>query len=119
MSQQMKQLVEKMLILAKSDTQETSISICTINMSNLVLNSAISFEGVFVEKGLSLESFAEPDIKVHGNEDELQQVIDILLNNAQKYSSENSTTRIVLYNIDWKKCCLKVSNPGTPIPQEE
>ena len=119
MSQQMKQLVEKMLTLAKSDAHETSIPMCNINLSNLVLNSAISFEGIFVEKGLSLESFAEPDITVRGNEEGLQQVIDILLDNAQKYSSENSMTRIVLYNIDWKKCCLKVSNPGAPIPEEE
>ena len=119
MSGQMKQLVEKLLILAKSDNQETTITMNTLDLSQLVLNAAISFEGIFVEKGLFLESFAEPDIKVHGNEDGLRQVIDILLDNAQKYSSQNSTTRIVLYTEDWKKCCIKVSNPGTPIPEDE
>ncbi|MGN0266711.1 MAG: sensor histidine kinase [Lachnospiraceae bacterium] len=119
MSGQMGQLIEKMLVLARSDTQDTSISMKTIHFSKLVLNTALSFEGVFVEKGLFLESIAEPDIKVLGNEDSLRQVIDILLDNAQKYSSENSTTRMVLYHVDRKKCCLKVSNPGSPIPQEE
>ena len=119
MSGQMKQLVEKLLILAKSDNQETTITMNTLDLSQLVLNAAISFEGIFVEKGLFLESFAEPDIKVHGNEDGLRQVIDILLDNAQKYSSQNSTTRIVLYTEDWKKCCIKVSNPGTSIPEDE
>lgn len=119
MSGQMKQLVEKLLILAKSDNQETTITMNTLDLSQLVLNTAISFEGIFVEKGLFLESFAEPDIKVHGNEDGLRQVIDILLDNAQKYSSQNSTTRIVLYTEDWKKCCIKVSNPGTSIPEDE
>ena len=119
MSGQMKQLVEKLLILAKSDNLETPITMNTLDLSQLVLNAAISFEGIFVEKGLFLESFAEPDIKVHGNEDGLRQVIDILLDNAQKYSSQNSTTRIVLYTEDWKKCCIKVSNSGTPIPEDE
>ena len=119
MSQQMKQLIEKMLELAKSDNQQTILSMTTINLSKLVLNEAISFEGVFVEKGLSLESFAEPDIMVQGNEESLQQVVDILLDNAQKYSFANSETRIVLYNKERNKCCLKVSNPGKPIPQEE
>ena len=119
MSRQMKQLVEKLLILAKSDNQETSVPMETLNLSKLVLDAAISFEGVFAEKGLVLESFAESDIKVHGNKEGLQQVIDILLDNAGKYSTPNSTTHIELKNIDWKKCCIKVSNPGLPIPQEE
>lgn len=119
MSGQMKQLVEKLLILAKSDNQETSVPMETLNLSKLVLDAAISFEGVFAEKGLVLESFAESDIKVHGNKEGLQQVIDILLDNAGKYSTPNSTTHIELKNIDWKKCCIKVSNPGLPIPQEE
>ena len=119
MSGQMKQLVEKLFMLAKSDNQEISIPMETLNLSKLVLDAAISFEGVFVEKGLVLESFAESDIKVHGNKEGLQQVIDILLDNAGKYSTPNSTTHIELKNIDWKKCCIKVSNPGLPISQEE
>ena len=119
MSGQMKQLVEKLLILAKSDNQETKIPMESLNLSTLVTNAAISFEGVFVEKELSLECFTEPDIKVIGNKDGLHQVIDILLDNAQKYSFSNSTTCITLYDTDRKKCCIKVSNPGTPIPPEE
>lgn len=119
MSRQMKQLVEKMLLLAKSDNQDTRITMNTLNLSQLVLNTAISFEGIFVEKGLFLESFAEPDIKIHGNEEGLRQVIDILLDNASKYSFPDSTTHIVLYHTDWKRCCIKVSNPGTAIPQDE
>lgn len=119
MSGQMKQLVEKMLVLAKSDHREAPVSMETIDMSKLVLDTAISFEGVFVEKGLALESFVKPGILVHGNKENLQQVIDILLDNAQKYSSPDSTTRIELYHVDKKKCCLKVSNPGAPLSELE
>ncbi len=118
-SQQMKQLVEKMLILAKSDDQQTTLPMKAINLSKLTLDSAISFEGVFVEKGLSLESFAEPDIIVHGNEEGLRQVIDILLDNAQKYSLANGETHVTLYSKDRNRCCLRVSNQGNSIPQEE
>lgn len=119
MSGQMRQLIEKLLVLVKSDNQETSISMDTLDLSKLVMNSAISFEGIFAEKGLFLESYAEPDIKVRGIESGIQQVIDILLDNAQKYSHPASTTHIVLYNTEFKKCCIKVSNPGVPIPPEE
>ncbi|MDE7339572.1 MAG: HAMP domain-containing histidine kinase [Lachnospiraceae bacterium] len=119
MSGQMKQLVEKILILAKSDNQMTTLPMSPINLSKLTLNSTISFEGIFYEKGLSFESFVEPDIIVHGNEDGLQQVIDILLDNAQKYSLANSETHVTLYSKERNKCCLKVSNQGNPIPQAE
>ena len=119
MSRQMKQLVEKLLILARSDNQDSILPMNALDLSKLVLNAAISFEGVFAEKNLILESFAEPDIKVLGNEESLRQVIDILLDNAGKYSSPNGTTRIALYNADWRKCCIKVSNPGAPIPSDE
>lgn len=119
MSEQMKQLVEKILILAKSDNQKTTLPMNPINLSKLTLNSTISFEGVFYEKGLSLKSFVEPDIIVQGNEDGLQQVLDILLDNAQKYSLANSEILVTLYSKERNKCCLKVSNEGNPIPLEE
>ena len=45
----MKQLVEKLLILARSDNQDSILPMNTLNLSKLVLNAAISFEGVFSE----------------------------------------------------------------------
>lgn len=119
MSQQMKLLVEKMLLLAKSDNHDTAICMNTINLSDLALNSEISFEGIFVEKGITLESSIAPDIKVHGNSDMIKQLIDILLDNAQKYSYENTISHISLTNIDHHKCRLMVSNQGIPIPADE
>lgn len=119
MSRQMKQLVEKMLILAKSDNEQAALPMSAVNLSKLTLHSALSFEGVFIEKGLRLENFVEPDITVHGNKDSLQQVIDILLDNAQKYSVSGGETHITLYSKDRNKCYLKVSNPGESIPPEE
>lgn len=119
MSQQMKRLIEKMLELAKTDNQQTTLPMGACNLSKLVLDAAIFFEGVFVEKGLWLESSVEPDINVWGNEESLRQLIDILLDNAQKYSYADSVAHICLYSSDRRKCCIKVSNCGTPIPQQE
>ena len=119
MSAQMKQLVEKMLLLAKSDQQEVLLPMQTFNFSKAVTDSAISFEGVFVERGLILEESVEPDIFVYGNEENLRQVIDILLDNAQKYALENSICTISLDRISPKKCCLAVSNPGAALSPEE
>lgn len=119
MSRQMKLLVEKMLELAKSDAEQTKRQIKPVNLSSLILDTVISFEGVFVEKGLTVESSVESEIMVLGNEQALQQMADILLDNAQKYSSPNSETTVRLYSSGHGKCQLSVSNPGAEIPQED
>ena len=50
MSRQMKTLVEKMLELAKSDAEQTKQQMQPVDLSKLILDTAISFEGVFIEK---------------------------------------------------------------------
>ena len=119
MSQQMRLLVEHMLELARSDAEQTRPQFQPVNFSRLVLDSALSFEGVFVESGLTLESVVEPEITVQGNAQALQQVVDILLDNARKYSHLGSETTVRLYSVGSGKCQLKVSDPGEPIPPED
>jgi len=119
MSQQMKLLVEKMLELAKSDVEQTKQQMSQLDLSKLVLDTAISFEGVFVEKGLTVDSDVEPGITIHGNAQAIQQVVDILLDNAQKYSSPDGETMVRLHSIGQSKCQLKVSNHGVEIPPED
>ncbi len=119
MGQQMKLLVEKMLELARSDAEQSAPAMQPVDLSKLVLDSAISFEGVFVDKGLLLESQIEPDITVQGNGQALQQLVDILLDNAQKYSAPSGVTTVQLSSCGQTKCRLQVSNPGAAIPPED
>lgn len=119
MSEQMKQLVEHMLLLAKSDNQQDSVSMTTVDFSKLVLNSVISFEGIFMDKNLILEESIKPNIFIRGNKENLQQAVDILLDNAQKYSHPNTITSVTLSHKEWNTCCLKVSNFGNPISEED
>lgn len=115
MARQMRYLVERMLELARADNQQKQPVMTPINFSKVIADAAISFEGVFFEKGLSLASHIEPDLCVNGNVQALQQVIDILLDNAGKYSSAGGETVIRLYSTGYNKCRLTVTNPGTPI----
>ena len=119
MSQQMKLLVEHMLELARSDAEQARPSAQPVDFSRLVLDSALSFEGVFVENGLMLETVADPGITVQGNPQALLQVVDILLDNARKYSAPGGETTVSLRREGAGKCRLKVSNPGPEIPAGE
>ena len=118
MSQQMKLLVETMLELARTDINPNKLQMQSVNLSKLVLDSTISFEGVFVEKGLTVESDVSPGITAQGDARSLQQVVDILLDNAQKYSTPHSTTYVQLCSTQGK-CQIRVSNPGPILSAEE
>lgn len=119
MSVQMRSLVERLLELNRTETGKSDREMCPLDLSRLTLDTAISFEGIFVEKGLMLESEVEPDISVWGNEVGLRQVLDILLDNAQKYSDPGSQTDLRLYTAGQSKCCLCVSNPGQHLAEAD
>lgn len=90
-----------------------------MQQKQLVADASLSFEGVFFEKGLTLESDIEPQIAVLGDGQALQQVVDILLDNAQKYSAPGGSTSVCLCSVGRNRCRLSVSNPGAPISQED
>ncbi|MBR5261644.1 MAG: HAMP domain-containing histidine kinase [Oscillospiraceae bacterium] len=119
MSHQMRSLLEMLLELARSDAGQHKQQLNPLDLRKLVMDAALSFEGVFFEKGLSLESSAESGISVLGSEQGLMQVMDILLDNAQKYSSPGGETVVKLFSSSQTRCCISVSNPGAPIPADD
>lgn len=119
MSKQMRNLVEQMLELARADTIQTDIVFSSVDFSRLVLDATLPFEPVFFEKGLTLRTQLAENILINGNPAGLRQVLDILLDNAQKYSCEAGTTQVTLKNAGKGHCLLSVSNEGTPIAPDD
>ena len=85
----------------------------------LALDSRGEYEVVFFEQGLALDSRGEEHITVRGNQVELRQVVDILLDNARKYSNPGGKTVVELRREGRRKCVLSVANPGPEIPPED
>lgn len=120
MSTQMKHLIEELLTLAKSDYQKNAfLNKKLFNLSDLVVDTCISFEGPFIERGFTLKRLVELDIMICGNQEAIRQVLGILLDNARKYSAEGSTPFMELYSKNCKKCCVKISSHGTEISKED
>lgn len=119
MSRQMRDLVEQMLELARADTVQSDIIFSALDFSCLVLDAILPFEPVFFEKGLTLQTQLAENILVNGNPAELRQVLDILLDNAQKYSCESGTTWVTLKNHGKGRCLLSVANEGAPITSDD
>ncbi len=119
MAEQMRGLVEGLLELARVDNGAVRTAFAAVDFSRLVSEALLPFEPLFFEQNLQLESEIQDRILLHGSERHLCQVVDILLDNAQKYSSTGGRTVVRLRRQGRNHCVLTVANQGMPIPQQE
>ena len=119
MSGQMRVLTERLLELARSDNGSTKMILEKIDFSRLIEEGLLPFEPVMFEKGLTFESDIEPGININGSRQRLNQLLDILLDNAQKYASEAGNVIVKLSRTGHNKCRLEVSDTGAPMSHEE
>lgn len=118
MAEQMRVLLERMIELAKGD-METGIKYSKVNLSKLIMDGILPYEAVFFENDLNLEYKIEEQITVNGDPVQLRQILDILLDNALKYSGVPGKTDVLLKKQNKKFCILTVSNTGERLTDEQ
>ena len=118
MSHKMRELVERLLELARADNGQSKTDFSAIDFSTLVSDAVLPFEPLFYEKALSLESDVAPGISIRGDAQHLRQTVEILLDNAQKYSLPGAV-RLTLSVHDKSRCLLTVENPAEEISAAE
>lgn len=118
MSRHMRGLVEQLLELARADDGGKSSVRARLNLGELVEYSLLPFEPLFFEKNLELAADIQPNIFVDGDGEQLRQVVDILLDNAQKYALAPDKVEISLRK-NRHHCLLSVSNACEPMDKEE
>ena len=114
----MKELVQKMLTLARMEDDPNPNAYETMNLSDMVMESALAFEATAFEKGLVIDETVESDLMVKGNRAQVQSVLECLLDNACKYAAPGSRVTVSLEKAG-KKARLTVHNTGSYIPPED
>ena len=114
----MTELVNKMLELAKSEATKEELKIGEVDLSELVENSILQFEVVAFEKNISIESGLQPNMIVRTHPQTFSKVLEILFDNAIKYSQENGKISIALYQ-SGKKIYFTINNKGEYIKPDE
>ena len=114
MAKQMRGLVEGLLTLARLENTHTKLIYSSINLSQLINEALLPFEALFFENNLTLTASIENDVRITGDRSRIQQVLDILLDNAMKYSYPNSEVSVWLQK-HAHGCILSVINQGDPI----
>ncbi|MEY8339393.1 HAMP domain-containing sensor histidine kinase [Lachnospiraceae bacterium 62-35] len=119
MSKQMRSLVEQMLELAHADSIQSDPVFSPVNFSQIVSDAILPFEPIFFEKGLTLQTDIAENVMINGDPSQLHQVVDILLDNAGKYSCEKGKTVVTLRNRGKGHCLLMVADEGKEISAKD
>ena len=116
-SRRMKALVEDMLTLSRTESGRAA-PFEPLDLSNLVTDAALRFEPVAFEAGHPLQYDIQNGASLSGDRQQLDQLLDILLDNAVKYAAKDAPIRLTL-DISGKNAVLAVENPGDPIPPDK
>ena len=118
-AKRMKQLVDDMLFLAKSDSTKVPTMYSEVNLSDVITNAILTFEAVAFECSVLLDyTDIDPGININGDENQIKQLMGILLDNAVKFSEKGKTVFISL-KVKQGKSILSVHNVGNVIPEYE
>ena len=118
-SQQMKDLVIKLLNSAQVDQGVGAMGFSAVDLSDMVSSAILPFDSIFYEQEKELDSDVQDGVWVQGSRSHLVQVVDVLLDNAQKYSRDHGRTLVSLQRQGAKTCVLTVASEGAPISGKE
>lgn len=110
----MRTLIEGLLDLSRADRGMLHSDVTDLNFSELVEQQLCIYEPIYFEHGLTLHQELADAIHVSGSPTQLTQVLDILLDNADKYALPASQIRVKL-NVAHHNCLLSVTTAGEPL----
>lgn len=116
-TERMSRLTSDLLYLTEMDDSKSRMIFSDFNMSEAVETIILTMEAVIFEKELNLEYEIEPELQVHGNMEQIKQVIMILLDNAVKYANPHGSITLGLKK-QQGDVVLSVSNTGAGIAPE-
>ncbi len=119
----MKALVEDLLTLARTDEAQADgakrvLAMEDVDLSELVDECAIEFDGVAYERGCSIESDIAPGIHIQADRTQLARAVRTLVDNATKYATKGTVVRVRLTKPD-KHAVLTVNNASAPMDPDD
>ncbi len=113
----MEKLIKNFITLSKSE--ETSVQTQEeVNLSELVTSICRDFKGRAEVSGKILKTEIQEDIKINADYEQIHQVINILIDNAIKYSQDDNVILVNLNKIR-KTASLKIGNKREEFTKED
>ena len=115
-SDRMNRLISGLLDLSKLEEDVSKESYKEENLSKIVEKTALVFEAVAFEQGITIETDIEDDITINCSKDEIEKLVSTLLDNAIKHSDKDTAVSIRLSKSK-SLVNIQIINKGEPIAQ--
>lgn len=89
-------LTERLVFLARMDEGSAGFTMASIDLSEAVDKAAAPFESVAVSRGKRLSTSIASGVRAHADAAAVAQVVELLLDNATRYASEDSVIELSL-----------------------
>ena len=117
-TERLNKLTQNILDLNKFGHNGISLDISDFDINQLIRNTTMTFEGVCNTKGLSFDLYLTgQDLFVKADMSKIQQVLYNLIDNATKFS-HNNTAITIETNIRNEKVLISVKDKGIGIPSD-
>lgn len=112
-------LTNDLVYLSRMEEGGSELTMVDVPLSDMVKETAESFNAVAQERGKELEISIEPMLAVRGSTGDMEKLVSILVENAMKYSPEGDKVEVSLKR-EGKTASLEVRNSVTePISNED
>lgn len=104
-------LIQNLVLVTRANERDSKEDRVEINFSNIVKETAETFEAVAMQDGKEMKYHVVDDITLLANEGDIRQISTLLIDNAIKYCDDNGMISISLNKSKKKKkVVLRVSN---------
>ena len=115
-SDRMNRLISGLLDLSKLEEDASKESYKEEDLSKIVEKTALVFEAVAFEQGITIETDIEDGITLNCSKDEIEKLVSTLLDNAIKHSDKD-TAVIIRLSKSKSLVNIQITNKGEPIAQ--
>ncbi len=115
-SDRMNRLISGLLDLSKLEEDASKESYKEEDLSKIVEKTALVFEAVAFEQGVTIETDIEDGITLNCSKDEIEKLVSTLLDNAIKHSDKD-TAVIIRLSKSKSLVNIQITNKGEPIAQ--
>jgi len=117
-SERMELLISDLLTLAKMDEEKMPLSSVVFNISEVIINNSLAFDSIAFEKGKTLNLFVQPDVQYKGDIKSVNNILNILLDNAVKHAKSGGEIN-VYFKKENSKLSLTIYNTGSNVPESD
>lgn len=118
----MQTLVQALLDLARMDAAEAEGTTAhphqDVDYSYIVEKTVLQFEALAFERGIEIVTNITNGIHLHGDEESLERMVGVIVDNACKYASVNTTVTVTLSTHSGHSY-LRINNKGSYIAPED